>query len=107
MSPSARTVVGWSSAGRAITASIASAVGRRAPSWPATSGNPPRGPWPSRSGLLAIARTLTDVQLVDPTTNRALATLQAPEPQQISWLGFSPDGDPLALATLSDHVPPW
>jgi WD40 repeat protein len=58
-------------------------------------------------GVLAIARTLTDVQLVDPTMGRALATLQAPEPRQVSWLGFSPDGDRLAVATASDHVRLW
>ena len=58
-------------------------------------------------GVLAIARTLTDVQLVDPTTGRALATLQAPEPRQVSWLCFSPDGDRLAVATTGDHVQLW
>jgi WD40 repeat protein len=57
-------------------------------------------------GVLAIARTLTDVQLVDPTTGRALATLQAPEPRQVSWLCFSPDGARLAVAT-GDHVQLW
>jgi WD40 repeat protein len=58
-------------------------------------------------GVLAIARTLTDVQLVDPTTGRALATLQAPEPRQVSWLCFSPDGARLAVATTGDHVRLW
>ena len=58
-------------------------------------------------GVLAIARTLTDVQLVDPTTGKALATLHAPEPRQVSWLCFSPDGDRLAVATSSDHVQVW
>jgi WD40 repeat protein len=58
-------------------------------------------------GVLAIARTLTDVQLVDPTTGRALASLQAPEPQQVSWLCFSPDGARLAVATTGDHVRLW
>jgi WD40 repeat protein len=57
--------------------------------------------------VLAIARTLTDIQLVDPTTGRALATLQAPEPRQVSWLCFSPDGDRLAVATAGDHVRLW
>jgi serine/threonine protein kinase/WD40 repeat protein len=57
--------------------------------------------------VLAIARTLTDVQLVDPTTGRALATLQAPEPRQVSWLCFSPDGARLAVATAGDHVQLW
>jgi WD40 repeat protein len=58
-------------------------------------------------GVLAIARTLTDVQLVDPTTGRALATLRAPERRQVSWLCFSPDGDHLAVATAGDHVQLW
>jgi hypothetical protein len=47
------------------------------------------------------------VQLIDPTTGRALATLQAPEPRQVSWLCFSPDGDRLAVATTGDHVQLW
>jgi hypothetical protein len=59
------------------------------------------------AGVLAIARTLTDVQLVDPTTGRALATLQGPEPRQVSWLCFSPGGDRLAVATAGDHVQLW
>jgi WD40 repeat protein len=58
-------------------------------------------------GVLAIARTLTDVQLVDPNTGRALATLLAPEPRQVSWLCFSPDGGRLAVATTGDHVRLW
>jgi serine/threonine protein kinase/WD40 repeat protein len=58
-------------------------------------------------GVLAIARTLTDVQLIDLTTGRALATLQAPEPRQVSWLCFSPDADRLAVATNGDHVQLW
>jgi hypothetical protein len=57
--------------------------------------------------VLAIARTLTDVQLVDPATGRALATLQAPEAKRIAWLCFSPDGDRLAVATDGDHVRLW
>jgi serine/threonine protein kinase/WD40 repeat protein len=58
-------------------------------------------------GVLAIARTLTDVQLVDPAKGLPFATLQAPEPRQVSWLCFSPDGDRLAVATTGDHVRLW
>lgn len=58
-------------------------------------------------GVLAIARTLTDVQLVDPTTGRSLAVLHAPEPRHVSWLCFSPDSDRLAVATTGDHVQLW
>jgi WD40 repeat protein len=61
----------------------------------------------ARDGGLAIARTLTDVQLVDPATGRALAILQAPEPRQVSWLCFSSAGDRLAVATAGDHVQLW
>ena len=57
--------------------------------------------------VLAIARTVTDVQLVDPATGRVLATLLAPEPRQVSGLGFSPDGGRLAAATTGDHVQLW
>jgi WD40 repeat protein len=58
-------------------------------------------------GVLAIARTLTDVQLVDPTTGWALATLRSPERRQVSWLCFSSKGDRLAVATAADHVQLW
>jgi WD40 repeat protein len=58
-------------------------------------------------GLLAIAHTLTDVQLVDPTTGQALATLHAPDPRQVAWLGLSHDGGRLAVATAGDHVQLW
>jgi WD40 repeat protein len=58
-------------------------------------------------GVLAIARTLTDVQLIDATTGHALATLRAPEPRQVTWLCFSPTGDRLAVATSGDHVQLW
>ena len=42
-----------------------------------------------------------------PTTGQALATLQAPDPRQIAWLGFSHDGGRLAVATTGDHVQLW
>jgi WD40 repeat protein len=58
-------------------------------------------------GMLAIAHTLTDVQLVDATSGRARATLRAPEPRQIAWLCFSTHGDRLAVATTGDHVQLW
>ena len=57
--------------------------------------------------LLAIARTPTDVQLVDPATRRPLATLSAPEPALIGGLCFSPDGARLAAAVGADGVQLW
>src|SRR5262249_10532426 len=79
------------------------------PVLPRDDGEPTAGPlaFTRDGGVLAIARSLTDVQLVDPTTGRTLVTLQAPEPQQVSWLCFSPDGARLAVATTGDHVRLW
>ena len=55
--------------------------------------------------LMAVAATLYAVRLLDPATGQAVATLGAPEPQLISWLRFSPDGDRLAVASCR-RLPP-
>jgi WD40 repeat protein/Tfp pilus assembly protein PilF len=48
--------------------------------------------------LLAIARTRTLVQLVDPSTGAELADLEMPDPDGITSLAFNRDGDLLAAA---------
>jgi serine/threonine protein kinase/WD40 repeat protein len=42
--------------------------------------------------VLAVAKTRSQVQLVDVESGQELATLEAPEPNNVSALGFSPDG---------------
>src|SRR5262249_36891496 len=62
------------------------------PVLPRDSGGSTPGPlaFARDGGVLALARTLTDVQLVGPTTGGAPATLQAPQPRPGSWLGVCP-----------------
>jgi WD40 repeat protein len=57
--------------------------------------------------LLAITRSAQRVELVDTQTARELATLEAPSPQMVSWLGFSPDGSQLAAATENHVIQLW
>src|SRR5262249_29184660 len=49
--------------------------------------------------LLAIANSKWDVQLIDPTTGRQVATLPNPEYQEIHAFTFSPDGSQLAVTS--------
>ncbi len=54
----------------------------------------------SRDGeVLAITSSKQCVRLVNTTTGAELATLTAPDPQPITCLCFSPDGERLAVAT--------
>jgi WD40 repeat protein/Flp pilus assembly protein TadD len=57
--------------------------------------------------LLAIARSLQMVQLIDMATIREIGTLTAPDPEPISWLRFSPDGSQLAVATDNNEIRLW
>jgi tetratricopeptide (TPR) repeat protein len=57
--------------------------------------------------LLAIARTRNTVQLVDPATGRELATLGAPDSQNVAGLGFSPDGRFLVAALNAPRLQVW
>jgi WD40 repeat protein len=57
--------------------------------------------------LLVITRSAQRVELVDTQTARELATLEAPSPQMVSWLGFSPDGSQLAAATENHVIQLW
>src|SRR4051794_7696045 len=109
MSASARTVAGWAAGGGGDYRFYRVGSWQAGPVLPREALELIPGPmaFAHDGGVLAIARTLTDVQLVDPTTGRALATLLAPEPRQVSWLCFSPDGGRLAVATTGDHVRLW
>jgi WD40 repeat protein len=57
--------------------------------------------------LLAVCRTQELVQLVEPDSGRELVTLTRPEPANVSWLCFSPDGGRLAVASWSRDVAVW
>jgi serine/threonine protein kinase/WD40 repeat protein len=57
--------------------------------------------------LLALARTRSTVQLVDPDTAREIATLESPELQNVSGLGFSPDGRELVATFNTAKIQAW
>jgi WD40 repeat protein/predicted Ser/Thr protein kinase len=56
---------------------------------------------------MAIARSWSEVQILDASQGTLLATVMAPEPQQISWLALNHDGSRLAVATRGDKVQAW
>src|SRR5437899_12196662 len=57
--------------------------------------------------LLAVARSLTKVQLLKADTLEEVASLESPVPQLISWLAFSPSGNQLAVATETPFIQVW
>jgi WD40 repeat protein len=57
--------------------------------------------------LLALARSLTDIELYDLKTGQEVATLTAAEPYHLIWLCFSPDGSRLAAATGTSIAQLW
>jgi eukaryotic-like serine/threonine-protein kinase len=57
--------------------------------------------------LLALARSLTDIELYDLQTGQEVATLTAAEPHHLVWLSFSPDGSRLAAATGTSLAQLW
>jgi WD40 repeat protein len=61
----------------------------------------------SRAGVLALATTPRAVKLFDANTGSALAQLQAPNPEMLTWLEFSPDGSRLAATTQGRSVHLW
>jgi WD40 repeat protein len=61
----------------------------------------------SRDGrMLALAHSRHAVRLHDAATFEELATLQAPDPWQITWLGFTPTGG-LLVATTGHAIQFW
>jgi WD40 repeat protein len=59
------------------------------------------------SRMAALALSAQTVRLVESETGRELATLEAPEPQNISSLAFSPDGAQLVVATDGPIIQLW
>jgi WD40 repeat protein len=57
--------------------------------------------------ILALAPSDFQVRLVDMETAEELATLEAPNPQPLAWLAFSPDGTQLAAACLTQQIQLW
>jgi tetratricopeptide (TPR) repeat protein len=58
-------------------------------------------------GTLAIAKTRSLVQLVDAASGSELATLEAPDPKNVSALDFSPDGRLLVVARDAAGIQIW
>jgi WD40 repeat protein len=62
----------------------------------------------SRDGtLLALTRTRSLVQLIDPASATDLASLEIPNPRHITALAFSPDGTYLALCASDETMRIW
>jgi WD40 repeat protein len=59
------------------------------------------------SRMLAIAKSFSTVELVEPATGREIATLPAPDPQPINSMCFSPDAGQLAVATDNHVIQLW
>jgi signal transduction histidine kinase len=57
--------------------------------------------------IVAVVRSLTQVQLLSSTTLQELARLESPVPQLISSLAFSPSGNQLAVATETPFIQLW
>jgi WD40 repeat protein len=57
--------------------------------------------------LLAVAASNYLVKLLNPATAQEIARLQAPHPQMITWLAFSPSGDQLAVACSTRIIQLW
>jgi WD40 repeat protein len=51
-----------------------------------------------KGDLIAVAHSLSVVKLLDPATGKEIATLEPPNPLNLSWLRFSADGSTLAAA---------
>jgi len=59
------------------------------------------------SSILAVAHSRDVVKLLAAGTGRELATLEAPEPQDIEWITFSSDGTRLAVAGAHGPIHLW
>jgi serine/threonine protein kinase/WD40 repeat protein len=57
--------------------------------------------------VLAIAQTRSTVQLIDAATGQPHATLETPEPRNVSGLRFNRDGRILAVAHNGSRVQAW
>jgi WD40 repeat protein len=62
------------------------------------------------SQVMAIVKAVRHqsvIQLIDPATGRDIASLQAPEVLGITSIRFSPNGNQLAVATVSHRIQVW
>jgi serine/threonine protein kinase/WD40 repeat protein len=57
--------------------------------------------------LGALTLSAQSIRLFEPSTGRELATLEAPVPQILSWLAFSPDGNRLIASTQTSTIHFW
>jgi WD40 repeat protein len=57
--------------------------------------------------MLAVGISRTAVQLVEASSGRELATLEAPEQLVINWIAFNPDGTQLAVALATGPIQLW
>jgi eukaryotic-like serine/threonine-protein kinase len=57
--------------------------------------------------ILAVARTPWSIRLLDPSSRRPLADLEAPERHMLTALRFGPDGSILAAATAGNVIQVW
>jgi WD40 repeat protein len=117
--PAADATVGFSPDGRWLVAGEGEAFHfYRAGSWqpgmilPRDTSSTVRGPFTFRpDGRVLAVGTMVQhesvVQLIDPESGKALATLRAPEDFWITSLAFSPDGGRLAVATVSHRIRVW
>jgi len=117
--PAADASVGFSPDGRWIVAGEGDAYRfYRAGSWqpgrilPRDTWSGVRGPFAFRPDgrVLAVAKMVEHeylVQLIDPDSGKAIATLRAPDVFGSTWLAFSPDGGRLAVATVSHRIHLW
>jgi hypothetical protein len=55
----------------------------------------------------ALTISAQTVRLFVPATGQEFVTLEASEPQTISWLAFSPDGGRLAATTQTSVIHLW
>jgi WD40 repeat protein/Tfp pilus assembly protein PilF len=58
-------------------------------------------------GMLAVARTMTELLVLDARDLHELARLQSREPMLLTNLRFSPDGSQLAAGTNSGYIQVW
>jgi WD40 repeat protein/tetratricopeptide (TPR) repeat protein len=118
--PGSDAAVGFSPDGRWLVAGAGDAyrsyrVGSWQPGWEIardTGGGRVRGPlaFHPDGRALAIVKMVQHqpaVQLIDPASSRAIATLGAPEVSDVARLAFSPEGRRLAVATDGHRIQLW
>jgi serine/threonine protein kinase/WD40 repeat protein len=98
-----------------VTASLEEYLGWETHSWSncwrlvrKVSGGPSGRVTFSHDGSLgALTFSPQDVRLFEPSSGREYATLEAPEPETISSIAFSPDGGSLATSTQKNLIHIW